>query len=141
MALAGLVGGCACGAIRYRLDTEPYDAGCCHCRLCQHSAGAPFNAFATVPAPAYVVTEGELGWRRSSNFGRRGSCSACGTQLTIQVDFQPGEIDFSIASLDQPGAIRPGFHIFWAERVPWLQLANDLPRYEGWRPDTRGLTR
>lgn len=135
---AGLTGGCACGAVRYRLDAAPYDAGFCHCRICQRSAGAPLNAFATVPADAFVVTAGEVRWRRSSGFGRRGSCAACGAQLTIQVEFQADEIDFALASLDYPEAVAPGFHIFWAERVPWLRLADDLPRFDGWRPDTRG---
>lgn len=138
-ARVGLTGGCACGRVRYRLDAAPYDAGYCHCRLCQRSAGAPSNAFATVPFPAFVVTAGALRWRRSTDFGRRGFCADCGTQLTIDVEFQADEIDFTIASLDDLSAVEPGFHIFWAERVPWLRPVDDLPRYAGWRPDTRGL--
>lgn len=140
MSGAGLEGGCACGAVRYRLDAAPYDAGYCHCGACRRSSGAPFNVFATVPATAMNLTEGEIRWRRSSDFGRRGSCVACGTQLAMQVDFQADEVDFTIASLDAPGAVVPGFHIFWAERVPWLRLADGLPRFDGWRPDTRGLS-
>ena len=31
----GLKGRCMCGAIRYELESDPFDAGWCHCRTCQ----------------------------------------------------------------------------------------------------------
>ena len=39
-----LLGGCLCGRIRYRVLHVPIDAGYCHCRLCQQSAGTPVQA-------------------------------------------------------------------------------------------------
>ena len=30
-----MTGGCACGAVRYQLKNQPWDAGWCHCRTCQ----------------------------------------------------------------------------------------------------------
>jgi hypothetical protein len=29
-----LEGGCACGAVRYRLNSAPMFVNCCHCRDC-----------------------------------------------------------------------------------------------------------
>ncbi|HEX6636422.1 MAG TPA: hypothetical protein VF033_02095 [Steroidobacteraceae bacterium] len=40
---AGLEGGCACGAVRYRLASAPFDAGYCHCEVCRRSSGAPVS--------------------------------------------------------------------------------------------------
>jgi len=134
-----LGGGCACGSVRYRLDAEPFDAGYCHCEACRRSSGAPVLAFASVPLTAFVVTKGSPRRRRSSDFGERWFCGDCGSQLAIHVDFQPETIDFTIATLDDPDAVQPGFHIWTKSRIGWFDTVDALPRTAGFRPETRGL--
>lgn len=136
-----LTGGCACGTVRYALLSAPFDPGWCHCRTCQLSSGAPAMMFASVKAGDLVFTMGEAQVRRfkSSSFGHRLFCGACGTPIAMQVDHQPETIDFSATTLDDPAAVAPGFHIFWASRVPWFEPKDDLPRHDRFRPDTRGL--
>ena len=97
--------------------------------------------FATVPVEDFVWTKGEDAVRRvaSSSFGHRIFCGACGTPFLMKVNHQPETVDFSVATLDDPGAVQPGFHIFWGSRVPWFEPRDDLPRYDKFRPDTRGL--
>lgn len=138
--MTGATGGCACGAVRYRLASAPYDAGWCHCRVCQRVSGAPALAFATVPLADWVVTAGaeHVGRFRSTSFGVRQFCARCGSPLTIHVDHQPGEIDVAVVGLDDPAAVPPGFHIFTADAVPWAAIDDGLPRFAGERPDTRG---
>ena len=34
-----LAGGCACGAVRYRLTSAPMFVNCCHCLDCQRQTG------------------------------------------------------------------------------------------------------
>ena len=139
--MPGLTGGCLCGAVRYRLDSEPFDCGWCHCRTCQLFSGAPAMAFASVPPAAFVWTEGsgEVRSFRSSSFGSRSFCGRCGTPLTIEVDHQPDTVDFTVVTLDRPDAVRPQFHIFWSSKVSWFDPGDDLPRHAQFRPDTRGL--
>ncbi|HVJ03014.1 MAG TPA: GFA family protein [Sphingomonas sp.] len=134
-------GGCLCGSVRYRLLSAPYDAGWCHCRTCQLNSGSPAMAFATVPVDDFVFTEGEalVGSVASSDFGHRRFCTQCGTPLYMRVNHQPETVDFSIATLDEPEKVVPGFHIFYASRIPWAEPGDDLPRHERFRPDTRGL--
>ena len=139
MSAAGLTGGCACGAVRYRLASAPFDAGYCHCEICRRSSGAPVLAFATVPLADFMVTQGAPRVRRSSGFGERGFCANCGTQLTMHVDHQPDTIDFTLASLDEPARVMPEFHLFDGSRIRWFHIADDHPRYAALRPDTRGL--
>ena len=134
-------GGCLCGAVRYRLDAEPFDAGYCHCTLCRRSSGAPVLAFATVPLDKFVITKGEPSKRRSTAFGERWFCRDCGTQLAMHVDHQPDTIDFTIPSLDDPGIIAPQFHIFTEDRIAWFDTADSHPRHVRFRPNTRGLDR
>jgi hypothetical protein len=140
-AVARWTGGCLCGAVRYELSSDPFDAGWCHCRTCQLASGAPAIVFATVPIGDFHWTkgEGELRDIRSSGFGRRKFCGRCGTPFLMQVDHQPDTVDFSAATLDTPGDVAPGFHIFWARRMRWFDPGDRLPRHEMFRPHTRGL--
>ena len=136
-----LHGGCACGRVRYRLTSAPFDTGWCHCRNCRLVSGAPALAFSTVPAADFELVEGAglVGEISLVAFGRRRFCTRCGTPLTIQVDYQPETIDFTVASLDDPDPVAPGFHIFRSSKVAWFETADDLPRHDRFRPDTRGL--
>ena len=137
----GLTGGCLCGRVRYELKSEPFDCGWCHCRTCQLASGAPVMAFATVKLGEWIVTEGEADVRRcrSSSFAERLFCGRCGTPLAIDYDIQPETFDFSVVTLDDPDAIRPGFHIFWSSRVAWFDPGDDLPKHDRFRPNTVGL--
>jgi hypothetical protein len=97
--------------------------------------------FATVPDGAFRWTSGadEVRSVASSSFGHREFCGICGTQFLMKVDHQPETVDFSVSTLDDPGAVAPGFHIFWGSRVPWFDPGDTLPKFEKFRPDTRGL--
>jgi len=139
--VGGWSGRCLCGAVRYELRSEPFDCGWCHCRTCQLSSGAPAVVFATVPAGDLAFVEGADKVRRfdSSRFGRRTFCGECGTLLLMQVDHQPDTVDLTVATLDDPDMVPPGFHIFHASRIGWFETADALPRHARFRPDTRGL--
>jgi len=112
-------GGCLCGAVRYRLASEPFDAGWCHCRTCQLNSGSPAMAFASVAMENYVVERGGdvVKTIKSSGFGHRGFCAACGTPLFMREDHQPATLDLSLATLDRPDAAKPGFHIFCSSAI------------------------
>ena len=97
--------------------------------------------FATVPVEDFRWTsgEGEVRDVKSSSFGHRKFCGQCGTPFLMQVDHQPETVDFSVATLDKPDAVEPGFHIFWSSRIGWFNPGDDLPRHDRFRENTRGL--
>lgn len=97
--------------------------------------------FASVAAEDFRWTEGEGEVRdvKSSNFGHRKFCGRCGTPFLMQVDHQPETVDFSVATLDKPDAVAPGFHIFWSSKIGWFDPDDDLPRHDRFRENTRGL--
>ncbi|MEG3150118.1 GFA family protein [Sphingomonas sp. ZT3P38] len=136
--MTGLEGGCACSGIRYRLVSEPFDAGYCHCRICQLSSGAPVMAFATVPRGDLHIVRGVPAVRRSSDIGERWFCGECGTPLAMTVTHQPETIDFTIATLDVPRAVVPKFHIWTESRIGWFEIADAYDRHERFRPGTMG---
>jgi hypothetical protein len=130
-----------CGAVRYELKSEPFDVGWCHCRTCQHNSGSPAMVFASVPDGDLVWTKGadKVKSVRSSSFGHREYCGECGTPFLMKVDHQPETVDFSVTTLDEPGAIAPAYHIFWGSKAPWFNPGDDLPKFDKFRPNTRGL--
>ena len=134
----GYEGGCLCGAVRYRLRASPFDAGYCHCRLCQRSAGAPTLVFASVRKSDLEILSGSPRRYRSTSFGIRSFCPVCGTQLFMELDNDPGSVDFTVVSLDDPAAVPPGFHIWNGSRIAWFDTADALPRNEAARPGAPG---
>ncbi|MBI0433031.1 GFA family protein [Roseomonas sp. KE0001] len=130
-----LTGGCLCGAIRYEAGGTPFHATLCHCASCRRAAGAPVVAWFSVARRDFRCTTGRLGLFESSPGVWRGFCAACGTSLTYRHDDLPDEIDITIASLDDPGALPPADHTQAAERLPWLPLCDGRPAYPGGRSE------
>lgn len=130
-----LKGGCLCGSVRYEVHECPVEASYCHCTTCRRASGAPVVGFASVAVEAFVLAGVEPRQYRSSEYGERLFCGDCGTQLAMRVDQEPGMIDFTLSSLDEPEQVPPGFHIWTASRIAWFDIRDDLPRYREARPD------
>ena len=58
----------------------------------------------------------------------------CGTQVCFTATFLPGLIDMTIGSFDSPETLPPTLHYWESKRLPWLQLADDLPRFPEFPP-------
>lgn len=127
-------GGCLCGAIRYRLLSEPYDAGYCHCRMCQLTSASPVMLFASIPRADLRFDRGDPARRRSSAFGERWFCRDCGSPIAMAVDYAPDEIDIAIVTLDEQIDLPPTFHIWRESRIGWFDTIDALPRHERERP-------
>jgi len=126
-----LTGGCLCGAVRYETDGAPYNVSICHCGQCRRALGAAFGAFFSVPRTS-LRWLGEAPRRfRSSAAAERGFCPHCGTSLTYEGQAKPEEIDLTIPSLDDPGALPPQDEIYAAFRLDWARLAAPLPTHPG----------
>jgi hypothetical protein len=129
-------GGCLCGAIRYRLASEPFEAGYCHCRMCQRFSGAPVIAFASVPCTDLILERGVPAKHRSSDLGERWFCHECGSSLAMWTRYAPDMIDIAVATLDDPVGVQPGFHIWRESRIGWFDTIDSMPRHERARPET-----
>ena len=127
-------GGCACGAVRYRLTAAPMFVHCCHCRDCQRQTGTAFALNALIEtahmqqlsgAPESVSMPTDSG--RPHDIYR---CPAC--QVALWSDYgRRGVLRFlRIATLDQPHAITPNAHIFTRSKVPWVTLPEGVPAFD-----------
>jgi hypothetical protein len=90
-------------------------------------------AWATFAADGFALTRGEPSFHRSSPSVRRGFCGQCGTALTWAHASRAGELDVSIAALDDPGAIAPDLHIWVSHKLPWVALGDGLPQHPEFR--------
>lgn len=121
-------GGCFCGAVRFRLVAATARACICHCRSCRKAAGAPSVAWLTVPAAGFAWVLGTPAAHRSAPGVVRRHCAACGTSLTWEAE--PGLIDVTIASLDDPEAVPPASEIWLAHRLSWEAVDPQRPGSE-----------
>jgi hypothetical protein len=126
----GHEGGCFCGAVRFRLTGSVAQACYCHCASCRRAPGAPFVAWCTVAKDGFELTAGSLAEHRSSPGVTRGFCSHCGTSLTYTHEERgAGEIDVTIATLDDPAPVVPTRHIWVEDKLPWLGIDDGLAQF------------
>ena len=127
-------GGCQCGAVRFRLSARRDNAHICHCRMCQKAVGGPFAVICPIPKAAFHLTRGALAYFRSSDVGRRGFCSACGTPMTFDYP-EDDEFGVLVGTLDQPDRAPPENQYGNESRVSWFatltQVPGDSPTYAG----------
>ena len=126
-------GGCMCGAVRYEARGEPFSVAHCHCHSCRKHTGAPVVTLAGYKKEQ-VSFSGEARRSYESSPGAlRAYCGHCGSPLTWEGD--GGDlgpiIELHLSTFDEPEALVPTAHAFYPERLPWFDIADDLPRYEG----------
>ncbi len=126
-----VTGGCLCGAVRYAATAAARRVTYCHCAMCRKASGAPVSVFAAFAADALAFTSGRPKVYRSSSFVERGFCAACGTPLTYRY-LRSDALSVTVGSLDHPERVAPESHWGIESHLPWLTIADDLPRK---RPD------
>lgn len=121
-------GHCLCGKVRYEYEGAPNWQAHCHCESCRRNCSAAFTSYFGVTDGSWRWTGAEPSVYASSPGVERLFCPTCGTPMAYRSARWPGETHFYAASLDDPSIFRPQSHVNWAERVPWVHLADHLPR-------------
>jgi hypothetical protein len=126
-----LLGGCWCGAVRYRVADEFRYAGNCHCSRCRAATGTAFKAYAGIEREKFELVEGA---DRLLVVGEPGlnddtRCAACGS-LLFSIVRDGAYVHVAMGSLVDAPTIRPSGHIFVGSKAPWFEITDDLPQYE-----------
>jgi hypothetical protein len=126
-------GGCACGAVRYRLTSEPLFVHCCHCLNCQRQTGSAFVINLLIEADRVEVLTGRPepvdAPRDEGSTQRIFRCPSC--QVALFSEYGWPEVRFVRAgTLDEPAAVTPDVHIFTKSKVPWVTLPDDTPAFD-----------
>ncbi|MBV9724760.1 MAG: GFA family protein [Gammaproteobacteria bacterium] len=131
MTTTPLAGGCFCGAVRYEVSGVPLTLCYCHCESCRRAAGSPVVAWGTFERGGFRVTRGIIAELNSSAQVTRGFCARCGSCLTYAHEARSGEIDVTLATLDDAAQLAPRKHVFVAEKLPWVRIEDGLPQFAG----------
>ncbi len=123
-------GGCLCGAIKYRATADPVRAVNCHCGMCRRFSGAAFLTHVHFPVEHFEWLGGKPTVYRSSGWGGRGFCPACGSSITMHEDVLTDRVQVTLGSLDRPDDAPPDDHVWFRDRVKWLRLDDDLTKFE-----------
>ena len=126
-------GGCACGAVRYRLTSDPLFIHCCHCLNCQRQTGSAFVINLLIETDRVELLEGEL---QPVSVPRTGGkkqkiwrCPTC--QIAVYSQYTNPRVRFVRGgTLDDPAAVAPDVHIFTRSKVPWVTLPDGVPAFE-----------
>jgi hypothetical protein len=140
-----LEGGCSCGAVRYRLASEPMFVHCCHCLNCQRQTGSAFVINLLIE-PDRVEVTGEPRAvdvpRDDGSPQRIYRCLDC--QVAVFSEYGHPAVKFvRSGTLDDPSAVAPDVHIYTRSKLPWVTLPEGVPavevyydRYELWPPES-----
>ncbi len=125
-------GGCACGAIRFKIKAPFIGIGACHCTDCQKASGGGPNYVGLVPKDALVVTQGEakLFYSKGDSGAEvaRAFCPDCGTPLWSVPAHEPF-FTVKLGALDDRADLAPQMHIYVASAPSWHPLGDGLPAF------------
>jgi hypothetical protein len=124
-----LEGGCFCGAIRYRIDSNPRRVTHCHCRHCRRTSGAAFVTWAVFDEGSVTWVSGVPKEFESRPGAMRGFCHKCGSPLTFRDALTPESIDVSVGTLDTPEVVVPEDHVWFDRAIAWLRIDDGLHRH------------
>jgi hypothetical protein len=120
-----MVGGCLCGAVRYRSEAQPLFSGVCHCRDCQKFTGSAFGVMVGVPKTS-VIFDGNIS--SFSSIGGSGKpiirffCPKCGSSIAEETSRLPDQIVLNVGTLDDPHQMKPVVEIFRDDALAWVQV-------------------
>jgi hypothetical protein len=131
-------GGCACGAIRYRISAEPVFMNHCQCHDCQHATGAGHGSYLSFPGRKAVTQTGKTSqWDvvvDSGNVKTHNFCPTCGSPVYLTYSMMPDIITIHAASLDEPGRFKPQMVTYHVRAHAWDHLDPDVPTVERMPP-------
>jgi hypothetical protein len=130
---SNLEGGCACGALRYRLTSEPLFVHCCHCLNCQRQTGSAFVINLLIEADRVQLLAGEpepvAVPRDDGSEQTIWRCPSC--QIAVFSQYSSPRVRFVRAgTLDDPSAVAPDVHIFTRSKLPWVTLPDSVPAFD-----------
>jgi len=125
-------GGCACGAVRYRMNRRPIFVHACHCSLCQRQTGAAYAINAMVEMSALELLSGAPKPVPTPSASGKGQtvyrCPECMTAVwSCYAGAGPNIAFVRVGALDNPAAYPPDIHIYTSAKQPAVQLPDGVP--------------
>lgn len=131
--MADREGGCACGAIRFKIAAPFMGVGVCHCTECQKASGGGPNYVALTPNSGFEITQGEakvyVSKGDSGGDVGRAFCAECGTPVWSVIEGAP-YTPIKLGALDDSSDLTPNLHLYVASAPPWHLMHPGLPTFD-----------
>jgi hypothetical protein len=128
-------GGCACGAVRYRVSGAPLRTSICHCKFCQQRTGSAFGVNVYFRSEDFDLTRGALKSyeHRSDESGRwlkMEFCPGCGTTLTWTLEVVPGGRGVAAGTFDDTRWLEIERHAWTRSAQHWVEIPPGVQKFE-----------
>jgi hypothetical protein len=139
-----MLGGCLCGAVRYRVTAEPIAFYACHCTECQRRSGSAFGLSMIVLTEALELISGNPSpFECELSGGRREKgtfCPSCTTKLWHIPDAYPQIRGLRAGTLDAPYPHIPWGDVWTRSARSWVSFTGG-PRFEQQPEDAMALVK
>ena len=135
MASNPITGGCACGAVRYKVTGPPLPLSTvvCNCEDCQRSSGTAFSIVLPVrtatfhlegaPLKTYATTGTDSNENRDRRF-----CGSCGSPVVSVLAEAPEITWIKAGTLDDTSRLNPVMEVWRESAQPWRKPLPKRPR-------------
>ena len=122
-------GGCACGHVRFRVESQPLIVHCCHCSWCQRQNGSAFAVNALVEADRVQLLQGDIvdvtvpsPSGANQKISRCPNCQVAVWSYYLVMSGGIGELVrfIRVGTLDDPGQLPPDVHIYTSSKQSWV---------------------
>ncbi len=126
-------GSCLCTAVRFKTRGELRELIFCHCMQCRKQTGLYYAATNVLDRDLELEGAEDVTWYRSSDGAQRGFCRHCGSALFWKAD----GLDYTsimAGAFEKPTDLKPGYHIYCADKGDFYGIDDDLPKFDAGRP-------
>ena len=131
-------GSCACRSVSFEVDGPLDQAQYCHCSRCQRARSGAFasNGFTALENVRFTRGEAHLKSFKIPNakYFTQTFCDTCGS-LMPRLDLERGIAVIPFGGFDISPALTPSRHVHVASKVPWIQIADELPQFGSAKPN------
>lgn len=124
-------GGCLCGDVQFRVESELQPIQICYCEQCRRAHGGPFAAVIPVQVSSFRLVRGEQALKsyESSPGKERVFCGRCGSPVFSRRSAVPSVVRIRAGLFDEPIPVVPAWHSYTASKCSWWSIADALPQH------------
>ncbi|HIF61002.1 MAG TPA: GFA family protein [Rhodospirillales bacterium] len=135
-----ITGGCLCGAIRYKIDGEPFRTANCHCDDCRKATGSAYATNLFFKEEQIKILQGTPKkfehLADSHNTMIKEFCSDCGSQVFGSGANRPGVKNIKVGSIDDARFVKPQVNLYTAHALSCSYIDDKIDNFQGMPPST-----
>ncbi|MGE8530319.1 MAG: GFA family protein [Acinetobacter guillouiae] len=121
-------GQCVCGATTFTVELKNHDVHACHCSICRRQTSGVIMTIDVEQGSLQFSQDEHLSIYNSSDWGERGFCNCCGTNLFWRTKDQ-SYCNINAFALDQqPQDIKFDMEIFIDNKPEFYAFNNDTKK-------------